>query len=53
MTSSSRIEIENINDQSIQRWNMKMKNIRVDREQWIVVHLGTKPNSILKKMGKR
>ena len=43
MASTSRIEIEKFNGQSFELWKLKMEDLLVDWEQWIVVDLGTKP----------
>ena len=43
MVSSSRIEIDKFNSQNFELWKLKMEDLLVDREQWIVVDLGTKP----------
>ena len=43
MVSSLRIEIEKFNNQNFELWKLKMEDILVDWEQWIVVDLGTKP----------
>jgi hypothetical protein len=41
MVSSSRINIEKINVQNFELWKLKMEDILVDQEQWIVVYPGT------------
>jgi hypothetical protein len=43
MVSSSRIEIEKFNGKKIELWKLKMEELLVDKEQWIVVDLGTQP----------
>jgi hypothetical protein len=43
MTSSSRIEIEKFNGKNFELWKLKMEDLFVDREQWIVVDPGTQP----------
>ena len=43
MTSSSRIEINKFDDQNFELWKIKMKDILIDREQWIVVDPSAKP----------
>ena len=43
MASSLRIEIEKFNSHKFELWKLKMEDLLVDREQWIVVDLGTKP----------
>lgn len=42
MLNTSRIEIEKFNGQNFELWKIKMKDILVDREQWVVV----KPSTI-------
>jgi hypothetical protein len=48
MASSSRIEIEKFNGQSFELWKLKMEDLLVDREQWVVVDPSTKPTSMSK-----
>ena len=43
MASSSRIEIENFNGKKIELWELKMEDLIVDKEQWIVVDPSTQP----------
>jgi hypothetical protein len=43
MESSSRIEIENFNGKNFELWNLKMEELLVDKEQWIVVDPVTQP----------
>jgi hypothetical protein len=43
MASSSRIEIEKFNSKKIELWKIKMEDLLVDKEQWIVVDPGTQP----------
>jgi hypothetical protein len=45
MASSSRIEIENFNSKNFELWKLKMEELLVDKEQWIVVDHGTQPTS--------
>ena len=45
MVSTSRIEIEKFNGQNFELWKLKMEDLLVDREQWIVVDLSTKPTA--------
>ena len=45
MESTSRIDIEKFNGQNLELWKLKMEDLLVDREQWIVVDLGTKPTA--------
>ena len=42
MVSSSKIEIEKFNSHNFQLWKLKMEDLLVDWEQWIVVDPGTK-----------
>ena len=46
MASSGKIEIEKFNGQSFELWNLKMEDLLVDKDQWIVVDLGTKPTGV-------
>jgi hypothetical protein len=41
MASSSRINIEKFNDKNFELWKLKMEDLLVDKEQWIVVDPGT------------
>jgi hypothetical protein len=43
MVSSSRIEIEKFNGKNFELWKLKMEDLLVDKEQWIVVDPGTQP----------
>ena len=43
MVSSGTIDIEKFNGQSFELWKLKMEDLLVDKDQWIVVVLGTKP----------
>jgi hypothetical protein len=43
MASSSKIKIKKFNGKSFELWNLKMEYLLVDRDQWIVVYLGTAP----------
>eukprot|EP00253_Pinus_taeda_P002896 PITA_02896 len=40
MASSGKIEIENFNGQSFELWKLKMEDLLVDKDQWIVVDPG-------------
>eukprot|EP00253_Pinus_taeda_P027266 PITA_27266 len=40
MTTSGKIEIEKFNGQSFELWKLKMEDLLVDKDQWIVVDLG-------------
>ena len=46
MESSGKIEIEKFNGQSFELWKLKMEDLLVDKYQWIVVDLGTKPRAM-------
>ena len=46
MASSGKIEIEKFNGQSFELWKLKMDDLLVDKDQWIVVDLGTKPTGV-------
>ena len=43
MASGGKIEIEKFNGQSFELWKLKMEDLLVDKDQWIVVDPGTKP----------
>jgi hypothetical protein len=43
MERSSRIEIEKFNGKNFELWKLKMEDLLVDKEQWIVVDPGTQP----------
>ena len=46
MASSSRIEIEKSNGQNFELWKLKIEDLLVDREQWVVVYPGTIPTGM-------
>ena len=46
MASSQKIEIEKFNGQSFKLWKLKMEDLLVDKDQRIVVDLGTKPTGV-------
>jgi hypothetical protein len=46
MASSSRIEIEKFNGKTFELWKLNMEDLLVDKEQWIVVDLGTQPTGM-------
>jgi chromosomal replication initiation ATPase DnaA len=48
MASSLRIEIKKINGQNFELWKLKMEDLLVDREQWVVVS----PRTIMMGMSK-
>jgi hypothetical protein len=43
MVSSSRIEIEKFNGKKFELWKLKMEDLLVDKEQWILVDPSTQP----------
>jgi hypothetical protein len=43
MVSSSKIEIEKFNGKIFELWKLKMEDLLVDRDQWVMVDLGTAP----------
>jgi hypothetical protein len=43
MVSSSRIKIKKFNSKNFELWKLNMEDLLVDKEQWIVVDLGTRP----------
>jgi hypothetical protein len=43
MASSSTIKIENFNSKNFELWKLKMEELLVDKEPWIVVDPGTQP----------
>ena len=45
MVRTSRIKIEKFNGHNFELWKLKMEDLLVDREQWIVVDPGTKPTA--------
>ena len=47
MESSSRIEIEKFNGKNFELWKLKMEDLLVDKEQWIVVDPGIEPTSTM------
>jgi len=46
MASSGKIEINKFNGQSFKMWKLKMEDLLVDKHQWILVDLGTKPTEV-------
>eukprot|EP00253_Pinus_taeda_P013111 PITA_13111 len=46
MGSSRNIEIEKFNGQSFELWKLKMEDLLVDEDQWIMVDPGTKPTGV-------
>ena len=43
MSRNLKIEIKKFNGKIFEFWNLKMEYLLVDRDQWIVVDLGTTP----------
>jgi len=43
MASNSKMEIEKFNGKIFELWKLNMEDILVDRDQWIMVDLGTTP----------
>ena len=46
MVSNGKIEIEKFNGQIFELWKLKMEDLLVDKDQWIVVDPGTKPTAM-------
>eukprot|EP00253_Pinus_taeda_P034028 PITA_34028 len=46
MASSGKIEIDKFNGQSFELWKLKMEDLLVDKDHWIMVDLGTKPMGV-------
>jgi hypothetical protein len=46
MASSSKIEIDKFNGKIFEIWKLKMEDILVDKEHWVIVDLGTAPISM-------
>jgi len=46
MASSGKIEIEKFNGQIFELWKLKMEDLLVDKDQWIIVDPGTKPTRV-------
>ena len=46
IASSGKIDIEKFNGKSFELWKLKMEDLLVDKDQWIVVDLGTKPKEM-------
>jgi hypothetical protein len=44
MASSSKIENEKFNGKSFELWNINMKDLLVDKYQWIIVDPNTPPS---------
>ena len=43
MASNSKMEIEKFNGKIFELWKLKMEDLLVDRDQWIVVDPGIAP----------
>ena len=43
MASSGEIEVKKFNGQSFELWKLETEDLLVDKDQWITIHLGTKP----------
>jgi hypothetical protein len=43
MASNSKIEIKKINGKIFDLWNIKMEDLLVDKDQWVIVDLSTAP----------
>jgi hypothetical protein len=43
MASNSKMEIEKFNGKIFELWKLKMEDILVEKDQWIVVDLGIAP----------
>jgi hypothetical protein len=43
MASNSKMEIEKFNGKIFELWKLKMEDLLVERDQWIVVDPGTTP----------
>ena len=43
MVRNSKMEIKKFNGKRFELWKLKMEDLLVDRDQWIVVDLGTAP----------
>ena len=43
MKTSSRINIEKFNGQKFELWKLKMEDILLDKEQWIIMDLNSTP----------
>jgi hypothetical protein len=47
MAGNSKMEIKKFNGKIFELWNLKMEDLLVDRDQWIVVDPGTAPTGTL------
>ena len=46
MASSGKIGIGKFNGQSFELWKLKMEDLLVDKDQWIIVDPSTKPKRV-------
>ena len=46
MASSGKIEIDKFNGQSFELWKLKMEDLLVDKDQWIMIDPSTKPTAM-------
>ena len=46
MVRSGKIKIEKFNGQIFELWKLKMEDLLVDKDQWIMVDPGTKPTTM-------
>jgi len=53
MANSYRVEIENPNGQNFELWKLKMEDLMVDNEQWVVVNPRTKSIAMLQEDWKK
>ena len=53
MASSGKIEIKKFNGQGFELWKLKMGDLLVGKDQWIMVDLGTKPTRVFDKEWKK
>ena len=51
MSNTSIIKIGKFNGQNFELWKLKMEDLLVDREQWVVVKPRTKPKVCQMKIG--
>eukprot|EP00253_Pinus_taeda_P033018 PITA_33018 len=53
MASSGKIEIKKFNGQIFELWKLNMEDLLLDKDQWIMVELGTKPTGVSNEEWKR
>lgn len=51
MASIGKIDIEKFNSQKFELWKLKLDDLLVDKDQWIMVDPGTKPMKMSLKAG--